>query len=110
MPQPESQPPSDAVLELAVLDVRGGRTGEFETALAEALPLIRRQPGCRRAELRPCLEDSQRYLLLVWWARLADHEEGFRRSTDYRRWRALLHGFYEPFPSVEHYGRPLQPL
>lgn len=95
------------ILELAVLDVRGGQAPAFEAALSEALPLIRRQPGCRSAEIRPCLENRQRYLLLVNWSDVAAHEEGFRRSPDYRRWRALLHGFYEPFPLVEHYGPPL---
>ncbi len=97
----------DGILEVAVLDVRPGHAPEFEAALSEAMPLIRRQPGCRSAEVRPCLESPQRYLLLVNWVDVAAHENGFRRSEDYRRWRALLHGFYEPFPLVEHYGPPL---
>lgn len=105
MLQPESQP--NGILELALLDVRAGQTEAFETALSEALPLIRRQPGCVKAEIRPCVENPQRYLLLVTWVTLAAHEDGFRKSQDYRRWRALLHGFYEPFPVVEHYGPPL---
>jgi heme-degrading monooxygenase HmoA len=105
MTQPESQP--DGILELALLDIRTGQTEAFESALSEALPLIRRQPGCRQALVRPCMENPRRYLLLVTWNTLADHEDGFRNSRDYRRWRALLHGFYEPFPVVEHYGPPL---
>jgi hypothetical protein len=28
---------------------------------------------------------------------------GFRRSPQYQKWRSLLHHFYEPFPTVEHY-------
>lgn len=100
-------PAADGILEVAVLDVRGRHAPAFKAALSEAMPLIRRQPGCRSAEVRPCLENPQRYLLMVNWASVAAHEEGFRRSEDYRRWRALLHGFYEPFPLVEHYGPPL---
>jgi quinol monooxygenase YgiN len=95
------------ILEVAVLDLRGRHATAFEAALSEAMPLIRRQPGCHSAEVRPCMENPQRYLLVVNWADVAAHEEGFRRSEDYRRWRALLHGFYEPFPLVEHYGPPL---
>ena len=34
---------------------------------------------------------------------LEDHTEGFRGSAEYERWRALLHHFYDPFPTVEHY-------
>jgi len=110
MRQTESAPESATaapILETAVLDIRPGRTDAFRQALAEALPLIRRQPGCLGAEVRPCLENPRRFLLLVTWARLADHDPGFRQSADYRRWRALLHGFYEPFPAVEHYGPPV---
>lgn len=110
MTQPESHATRTMdgdILEVAMLDVRRGQEKAFETALEQALPLIRRQPGCRQAAVRPCLENPGRYLLTVYWATLADHEQGFRGSNDYRRWRALLHGFYEPFPTVEHYGPPL---
>ena len=46
-------------------------------------------------------------LLLVRWERLEDHDPGFRGSPEYRRWRELLHGFYEPFPVVEHFHEVL---
>ena len=44
------------------------------------------------------------YLLLVHWESVEAHEQGFRGSPEYERWRALLHGFYEPFPVVEHFA------
>lgn len=49
------------------------------------------------------------YLLLVTWRTLQDRTEGFRGSTDYQRWRHLLHHFYEPFPDVEHIEHVLSP-
>ena len=48
---------------------------------------------------------THRYLLLVQWQTLADHTVGFRGSTAYQDWKALLHAFYDPFPTVEHYVR-----
>ena len=54
-----------------------------------------------------CIERPSRFLLLVEWERLEDHTEGFRGSTQYARWRELLHHFYEPFPTVEHYDTVL---
>jgi len=42
-------------------------------------------------------------VLLVQWKRLEDHTIGFRQSPEYQRWKALLHHFYDPFPTVEHY-------
>jgi heme-degrading monooxygenase HmoA len=66
-------------------------------------------PGYHSHELRRCLEAPGRYLLLVHWQRLEDHTVGFRQSAEYQRWRALLHHFYDPFPTVEHYGQSLVP-
>ena len=48
------------------------------------------------------------YLLLVQWRCLEDHTEGFRGSAEYQRWRDLLHHFYEPFPTVEHFTPVLE--
>ena len=51
------------------------------------------------------IEREGHYLLLVRWESVAAHEEGFRKSPQYQRWRALLHHFYDPFPTVLHYER-----
>lgn len=50
-----------------------------------------------------CIERPNVFLLLVEWERLEDRTIGFRGSSDYQRWRELLHCFYEPFPVVEHF-------
>ena len=92
------------ILEVAVLDVRAGQGADFERAFAEAQAILASMPGYERHELRRCLEAQSRYLLLVWWATLEDHTIGFRGSAGYQRWKALLHPFYDPFPTVEHYA------
>ena len=91
------------VLEHALLDVLPGREAEFEKAFNAARPLIARQPGFRTLRLERCLEQPNRYLLLVEWDQLEDHTEGFRTSPEYGRWRELLHRFYDSLPLVEHY-------
>jgi heme-degrading monooxygenase HmoA len=92
------------ILEVAILNVRASACGEFEAAFCQASPIIASMPGYISHELRPCLEVPNRYILLVHWRRLEDHTIGFRQSPEYQRWRSLLHHFYEPFPTVEHYG------
>jgi heme-degrading monooxygenase HmoA len=92
------------ILESALLNIRTGQGAAFEAAMAEARPLIAASPGFQGIEVRPCLERPGRYLLLVRWERLEDHTEGFRKSTRYEEWRALLHRFYDPFPTVEHFA------
>jgi heme-degrading monooxygenase HmoA len=86
------------------VDVAPVRAAEYERALTEALPLIAATPGFIDLEVRPCLERQGRYLLLVRWESVEAHEVGFRTSERYQSWRRLLHGFYDPFPTVEHYG------
>jgi len=54
-------------------------------------------------QLQRCLEARGRYVLLVNWQTLEDHTVGFRGSAEYQRWKRLLHHFYEPFPTVEHF-------
>ena len=91
------------VLEVAILNVKPGQTQAFEAAFREASQYIAASPGYLSYELRRCIEDSNRYLLLVHWQTLEDHTQGFRGSQNYEHWRRLLHHFYDPFPTVEHY-------
>jgi heme-degrading monooxygenase HmoA len=92
------------ISEQAVLDVKPGGEDEFELAFAEAKATIASMPGFRSLQLHRCIERPNRYLLLVSWERLEDHTEGFRKSPQYEDWRRLLHHFYEPFPTVEHFN------
>jgi len=91
------------ILEHALLDVRPGDEDAFLAAFGEARQYISASPGFASLRLSRCIEQPSRFLLLVEWDRLEDHTEGFRSSPAYQRWRALLHHFYEPFPTVEHY-------
>ncbi len=91
------------VLEMAVLHVKPGSAAEFQEAFREAEPMISEAAGHISHELHRCLEDPNRFLLLVRWSTLEDHTRGFRGSPNYQRWKALLHHFYDPFPEVLHY-------
>jgi heme-degrading monooxygenase HmoA len=95
------------ILEVAILDVRWGQEAEFEIAFAKASKIIASMPGYMSHELQRCLERTNRYVLLVNWKTLEDHTVGFRGSMEYQQWKALLHHFYDPFPTVEHYERVL---
>ena len=91
------------ILEVAVLDVIPNQEQDFESAFAEASPIIASMDGYISHQLQHCIEAPNRYLLLVHWERLEDHTVGFRGSEQYQEWRKLLHHFYDPFPTVEHF-------
>jgi heme-degrading monooxygenase HmoA len=91
------------ILEVAVLDIKPGLSADFEDVFQVAKNIISAMPGYISHELQHCLEQDDRYILLVHWQTLEDHTIGFRQSAQYQEWRALLHHFYDPFPVVEHY-------
>jgi heme-degrading monooxygenase HmoA len=95
------------IIEHALLQVRPGEEATFELAMANAKPLITASPGFQGIEVRPAAEKPGLYLLLVRWDSIADHRDGFRNSDRYQQWRALLHPFYDPMPSVDYFEDPL---
>jgi heme-degrading monooxygenase HmoA len=92
-----------AILEVAILQVKPGLAAEFEQNIKTASSIISGMKGYIQHELRKCIESENKYILLVHWETLEDHTIGFRGSIEYQEWKALLHHFYDPFPTVEHY-------
>lgn len=93
------------ILEIAMLDVRAGQEAAFEASFRAASPIIASMAGYRSHELHRCLESRSRYVLLVHWETVEAHTVGFRNSPRYEQWKRLLHHYYDPFPTVEHFER-----
>ncbi|QLE48376.1 antibiotic biosynthesis monooxygenase [Nostoc sp. C057] len=91
------------ILEAVMLLVKPGLESDFEAAFKEASKIISSMDGYLSHELHRCIEVERKYLLLVKWQTLESHTVGFRTSAEYQEWKRLLHHFYEPFPSVEHF-------
>lgn len=91
------------ILEVAILQVKPDLAHQFKDAFIEASKIISSMKGYVGHELQKCIEVEHKYILLVRWETLDDHVVGFRQSAEYRQWKALLHHFYDPFPTVEHY-------
>ncbi len=96
------------ILEVAILDVKPTQSEHFQSAFQEASAIIASMPGYLWHQLQKCIEDEDRYILLVQWEKLEDHTVGFRQSAQYQEWKNLLHHFYDPFPTVEHYQLVLE--
>jgi len=91
------------ILEVAILNVILGREDDFLKAFSKAKHIISSMPGYISHQLKRCIENTSQFILLVEWEQLTDHTEGFRGSKEYQEWKSLLHHFYDPFPTVEHY-------
>ena len=93
------------ITEIALLNIKQGESKTFESAFQKAQLIISSMNGYISHELLVCIEQSDKYLLTVNWKTLEDHVTGFRNSDEYKAWKQLLHHFYEPFPTVEHYQK-----
>ena len=91
------------ILEVAILHVIRGREKQFEEDFKIAGKYISSTKGYMRHSLRKCIEETNKYILLVEWEQLHDHTITFRQSEQYSEWKKLLHNYYDPFPIVEHY-------
>ena len=91
------------VLEVAILNVIAGKEGSFEKDFKIAEQYISTIKGYIKHSLKKCLEEENKYILLVEWETLEAHTIGFRTSEQYLEWKKLLHHYYKPFPVVEHY-------
>lgn len=92
------------ILEVALLEVIPGKKAAFEQDFAKAGVYISSIKGYIRHSIRKCLEQPNKYILLVEWETLEDHTVGFRQSAAYLEWKKLLHHYYDPFPVVEHFA------
>ncbi len=91
------------ILEVAILNVAKGKELQFETDFKIAGQYISAINGYIKHSLKKCIEQNNKYILLVEWNSLEDHTVGFRESEQYKEWKKLLHHYYDPFPIVEHY-------
>ncbi|PQJ79410.1 antibiotic biosynthesis monooxygenase family protein [Polaribacter porphyrae] len=91
------------ILEVAILHIKKGLSEDFEIDFQKAESIISSRKGYISHQLKKCLEQEDKFILLVNWETLEDHEIGFRKSDKYQEWKELLHHFYKPFPTVEHY-------
>jgi heme-degrading monooxygenase HmoA len=91
------------ILEAAILFVKKEQQSLFEKDFKIASKYISSIKGYLGHSLRKCIEQENKYILLVEWEKLEDHTIGFRESKVYLEWKKLLHHYYDPFPIVEHF-------
>lgn len=96
------------ILEVAILNVKKGEESLFEKDFEIAGKYISAIDGYISHSLRKCIEQENKYILLVDWKKIEDHTIGFRQSEHYLEWKKLLHHYYDPFPVVEHFEMILE--
>jgi heme-degrading monooxygenase HmoA len=65
--------------------------------------LILSAKGCLGYELQRCIEQENKYLVLIKWKTVEDHLQDFKKSPGFEEMKALIGPFYLHVPQVEHY-------
>lgn len=90
------------VLEVALIDVTDA--AGFAAAYLEARSILVQTPGCRSVRMTHGLESPDRFVLLVEWDSVEAHEDNFRQTERFARWRAAIGPFFAGPPRVEHFS------
>lgn len=91
------------VLEVALIDVTAGSEPAFTAAYAQARTVITDATGCCSVRMTQGVETPTRFVLLVEWDSVADHD-AFRSSLAFGQWRALIGPHFAGPPHVEHFS------
>ena len=90
------------VLEVAQFDVTDAEA--FGAAYQGIREVLITTPGCRSVRMTRGIESPQRFTLLVEWDSVDAHEENFRGTERFVRWRGAIGPFFAAPPVVEHYA------
>ncbi len=92
------------ILELADIRIHPGQNAAFEEAIQRGLnTVIASASGFEGFKVNRGLENAERYLLQIFWNTLEDHTVGFRESSAFAQWRAIVGPFFAVAPVVEHF-------
>jgi len=91
------------IIEHVHLNIKPKQSEAFELAFQKAKHIIYPMEGLNAVQLIKHVSDNHRYILMIFWDKIENHTEGFRKSAAYQEWKELLHPFYEPMPIVEYY-------
>jgi heme-degrading monooxygenase HmoA len=86
-----------------MLEITPGAEDAFADAYRQVRHEVAGTPGCRSVRLTRGIESPSRFVLMVEWDSVEAHEQNFRASDRFARWRAGIGPHFARPPEVEHY-------
>ncbi|MFC3495592.1 antibiotic biosynthesis monooxygenase family protein [Glycomyces rhizosphaerae] len=90
------------VLEVAEIKIIPGQEEGFKEAYRTARELVKVSPGLRSMRMTQGVESPSRFVLLIEWDSVEAHEQGFRETDRFPKWRESIGPFFAEPPLVEH--------
>ncbi|MFJ8065311.1 antibiotic biosynthesis monooxygenase family protein [Psychrobacillus sp. NPDC096426] len=91
------------VQETMLLEVNPGTQKDFEFAFKKAAVFISQAKGCLGYEMQRCVENENKYLVMIKWETIEDHIIHFKNSEAFSEMKELIGPYYLNRPLVEHY-------
>lgn len=94
----------EMITEVGFIEVRTGSEAEFEAAVkVAAATVLTRAQGFHGFQLHRGVERRSVYTFTLLWDTLEDHTIGFRESSLFAEWRAIIGPYFANPPTVEHW-------
>jgi heme-degrading monooxygenase HmoA len=90
------------VLEVAEIKITPGQEDAFKEAYRTARTFVEVSPGLRSMRMTQGVENPSRFVLLIEWDSVEAHEQGFRETDRFPKWREAIGPFFAAPPFVEH--------
>jgi quinol monooxygenase YgiN len=90
------------VLEVGDIEIVAGQEDEFVAAYLGVRDVLASTPGCHTVRMTRSVESPTRFVLLVEWDDVDAHEQNFRGTDRFSRWRTAIGPFFARPPHVEH--------
>ncbi|MEU5870684.1 antibiotic biosynthesis monooxygenase family protein [Glycomyces sp. NPDC047369] len=90
------------VLEVAEIKITPGQEDAFKEAYRGARAFVEASPGVRTIRMTQGVENPSRFVLLIEWDSVEAHEQGFRETDRFPKWREAIGPFFAEPPFVEH--------
>jgi heme-degrading monooxygenase HmoA len=90
------------VLEVAEIKITPGQEDAFKEAYRSAREFVKVSPGLRSMRMTQGVENPSRFVLLIEWDSVEAHDQGFRETDRFAKWRGAIGPFFAEPPFVEH--------
>jgi quinol monooxygenase YgiN len=91
------------VIEYIRYRIDAARSDEFERAYAEAGRSLAASSHCLAYEVARGVEEPESYTVRIEWDSVEGHEQGFRRSPEFREFFAAVKPFFDDIAEMRHY-------
>ncbi|THV36969.1 antibiotic biosynthesis monooxygenase family protein [Glycomyces buryatensis] len=91
------------VLEVAEIKITPGQEAAFADAYRSAKDFVAVSPGLRSIRMTQGVENPSRFVLLIEWDSVEAHEQGFRDTDRFPKWREAIGPYFAQPPLVEHF-------